>query len=382
MAVASRERTGSTARNWRLLAITSFCIAFGFGTYQAIFNNFIKERLGVQPEQLGVLESLREVPGLLTAFTASALVAIAEPRLGLMALTLSALGISAVGLSSSFGTLVAFTVSWSVGMHLWFAIQPSLTMSLSQSHATGRGLGQMARFSSLATLLALAFVTVVGNRVEYRHWFLLAGGAMLVGAAVCGRISSDLGSRSRPRLTFHPRFGLYYAMTMLEGCRRQIFMTFATYALVREYHTSVRVIGALMFVNSALALLGAPLVGSWTDRWGVRRMLTVYYVAVALIFTGYATIHWSYGLYALYCLDSLFMLVSNVGFPLYLRRIAGPKELTSSLMMGLTFNHVAAVGVPILGGLVWQAWGYENPFRVGVVIVLISLLLCRRLPAK
>lgn len=382
MAVASRERTSSTTRDWRLLAAASFCIAFGFGTYQAIFSNFIKERLGVQPEQLGILESLREVPGLLTAFTASALVAIAEPRLGWMALTLSGLGIAAAGWSSSFGTLVSFTVSWSVGMHLWFAIQPSLTMRLSQRHAEGRSLGEMARFSSLATLLALACVTGVGNRVEYRSWFLLAGAVMLVGAAVCGRISPDPGSRSRPRLTFHRRFGLYYAMTMLEGCRRQIFMTFATYALVREYHTPVHVIGALMFINAALALLGAPLVGAWTDRWGVRRMLTAYYVGVALIFAGYATIHWSYGLYALYCLDSLFLLISNVAFPLYLRRVAGSGELTSSLMMGLTFNHVAAVGVPILGGLVWQHWGYENPFRVGVGIVLVSLLLCRRLPAK
>src|SRR5262245_38420953 len=100
MAVATGEKRGGTTRDWRLLAAASFCIAFGFGTYQAIFNNFIKEHLGVQPEQLGVLESLREVPGLLTAFTASALVAIAEPRLAVAALTLSALGIASAGWSS------------------------------------------------------------------------------------------------------------------------------------------------------------------------------------------------------------------------------------------------------------------------------------------
>jgi predicted MFS family arabinose efflux permease len=368
-------------RNWRLLAAVSFTVSFGFGIYLAVFQNFISERLGVVPSQLGILESLREVPGLLTAFVASALVAFAEPRLAMGALALSAIGIAATGQAPSFVVLVAFSVTWSVGMHLWFALQPSLTMSLTLRDGAGRGLGRMQRFVALANLLALALVTGIGNRLDYALWFLIAGQAILFGALICRGISPDIGSTSRPRLSFHPRFRLYYLLTMLEGCRRQIFITFATYALVREYHTPVTVIGALMFVNHTVTLLGAPIVGAWTDRLGERRMLTVYYVAVAVIFAGYATVHNPHGLYVLYCLDSLFFLFS-VGLTTYLRRIAGSEDLTSSLMMGLTFNHVAAVAVPIAGGLVWERYGYENTFWVGVGIVALSLLLCRRLPDR
>jgi predicted MFS family arabinose efflux permease len=326
-----------------------------------------------------VLESFREVPGLLTAFTASLLVGISEPRLAVGALALSAAGIAATGQARSFPMLVSLAVTWSVGMHLWFALQPSLTMSLSRRHAEGEGLGRMQRFSALATLLALALVTAVGTRIDYRNWFLVAGGVMVVGAGICRRMAPDLGTVGRPRLTFHRRFGLFYALTMLEGCRRQIFTTFATFALVREYGTPVQVIGALMFVNNLLSLIGAPIVGRWTDRFGERRTLTLYYAAMALIFAGYATLHRREGLYVLYCLDSFFFLFS-MGLTTYLRRLAGPEELTSSLMMGLTFNHVAAVIVPILGGLVWERYGYESAFWAGVGIVALSLALCRRLP--
>jgi predicted MFS family arabinose efflux permease len=233
----------------------------------------------------------------------------------------------------------------------------------------------------MATLVALALVAGIGARLEYGWWFLIAGVMMATGAGLCRGLSADLGMVGRPRLTFHRRYGLFYALTMLEGCRRQIFITFATYTLVREYHTSVAVISALMFINNLITLVGAPIVGAWTDRFGERRMLTVYYLAIALVFAGYATVHARIGLYALYCLDSLFFLFS-VSLTTYLRRIAGPDELTSSLMMGLTFNHVAAVIVPVFGGLIWERWGYENTFWCGVGIVLLSLILCRRVPSK
>jgi hypothetical protein len=88
-------------RDWRLFSATTFCYAFGYAVYTGLFQNFFREILHGGPGQLGVLESLREVPGLLTAFTAGTLAAVAETRIGSIALLISAVGIAASGFAPS-----------------------------------------------------------------------------------------------------------------------------------------------------------------------------------------------------------------------------------------------------------------------------------------
>jgi hypothetical protein len=52
--------------------------------------------------------------------------------------------------------------------------------------------------------------------------------------------------------------------------------------------------------------------------------------------------------------------------------------------MGSTANHVAAVGVPVLGGLIWSAFGYQVTFFAGAATCLVSVLvaLAINLPAQ
>ena len=65
----------------------------------------------------------------------------------------------------------------------------------------------------------------------------------------------------------------------------------------------------------------------------------------------------------------------GVGITTYLNRIVRPGEMTPSLAMGQTMNHVAAVVIPLAGGLLWHRFGYHAPFWCGVVAALASLLI-------
>ncbi|MFN2289965.1 MAG: MFS transporter, partial [Anaerolineae bacterium] len=54
-----------TKRLFRTLAIANFLLYLGFNVWRAVFNNFAVEELGVSAAQMGLLQSAREIPGLL-----------------------------------------------------------------------------------------------------------------------------------------------------------------------------------------------------------------------------------------------------------------------------------------------------------------------------
>ncbi len=371
----------SARRDLWLLFVVQFGMSFAMGIYFGIITNFITERLGVQPYQLGILESLREVPGLLTAFTASLVAGLAEPRLGLLALSINGLGVALTGQAKSFSFLIMSAMLWSIGFHLWTSVSPGLTMRVAQENQEGRRLGQMSSVSSLASLSALALVFFGAKSIGYSHLFLLSGLLLLLSSLPCWFLSQDLATPGRQPILFRWKYRRYYGLVFLEGCRRQIFTTFAAYALVREYHTSVQTMALLMLINGFSTLITAPKVGEWVDRVGERKVLSFYYLGLILIFTGYATLRKAYLLYLLYCLDSL-LFTCGVGINTYLRRIVPPQEMTPTLAMGVTMNHIAAVTVPLIGGALWSRWSYPVTFLAGAVVAGASLKVALALPEK
>lgn len=179
---------------------------------------------------------------------------------------------------------------------------------------------------------------------------------------------------------FRREYGLYYLLTFLEGCRRQIFSIFASFALILVYHVPVQHMLLLQFVNSVLIAVTAPRIGKLVDRVGEKLPLTAYAIGLIVVFLGYATFENVWALYALFLIDNV-LFSFGVGFTTYLHRIVRPAELTPSLAMGTTMNHIAAVTVPVGGAYLWSVTGnYQLPFWVGVGIAGVSLIATRWLP--
>jgi MFS family permease len=370
-------------RDWALFTALTFLFGFGFAVYAGVFQNFLRDVMHARPLQYGWLESLREVPGLLTALTAGTLVMLAESRVGVVGLLITAVGIGVTGVVGDFWLLVAVSMFWSVGFHLWMSVSPAITLALAKGREGGRHLGRMQAVGSTATLSALGFAWLLsqwGPKRLYNPYFLLAGGCMLAAAVLCARLSTHAAGAPRARLILRREYGLYYLLTFLEGCRRQIFAVFASYTLIYVYHAPLSRMLALQFVNAILIAFTAPAMGRFIDRHGERGPLTVYSVALIAVFLGYASIPNIWVLYVLFLIDNILFSFS-VGFTTYLHRIVRPNELTPCLAMGLTMNHVAAVTVPIGGAWLWErSHNYQLPFWVGVVIAIVSLIATRWLP--
>lgn len=374
----------AVSRDLKRLWTAVFFLFLGFGVYAACSVNFATEVIRIGPQDIGRVEAVRELPGFLCVFVAALTMRIVEPILGALALTLLAVGVAAYATVQGVPALFAWSFVWSVGMHTWMPISSSLTLNLADDQNKGKRMGQTASVSSVGNVLGLLAVAALGHALTYPQWFVIGGGMIAVGAVTLLTLRRDIGHMDKPRLVWKSKFRRYYLLSLLEGGRKQVFFTFAPYTLAKIYHAPLSVMAALYVINGLVTFVGAPMVGRLIDRIRERKILTVSYTCLIIVFALYGSIHlapkalgMSAGLVfpilcGLYCLDNLLYL-STTCLTTYMQRIADPEDLMPTLSMGVTMNHVAAVSVPLIGGFLWSRFSYPVMFLAGGVVVIMSL---------
>jgi predicted MFS family arabinose efflux permease len=361
------------------LAAANFAFGLAFGIYGTIFFNFIGQDLGISPHELGLLETIREVPGLLTAGIAALVMTVAEPVVGAVALLLLGAGYVNYFYIDGIPSLIVFSLVSSVGFHMWMPISHTLALRLSRVSEQGKRMGQLRAVAAVANLAGIGLVALVASASGLRPLFIVAGVIAMVGTLLVLRVRGVPRTKRPPRLLVRRAYWLYYALTFLDGARRHIFMTFALFLLVRVHDSSVQTIAILHLVNGVVSIAAVYVFGRLIDRLGERRILMTAFGALALIFVGYAVIPIVAVLFVLYVLDNLFFS-AEVGVTTYLAKIAiDPADIRPSLVTGMTVNHIAAVIIPLTGGILWEAFGHWVPFVGGAILAVASLALSSRI---
>ncbi|MGA2264947.1 MAG: MFS transporter [Phycisphaerae bacterium] len=346
--------------------------------------NFLWEQIRISGQQLGFLEAARESCGI-TAFLLLALMAgLAEPLVGSAMLILVAVGLGAYFRAGSFTQIVLLSLVWSQGLHIWMPLPNSITLALAEPGRAGHRLGQIQASSVLGFGAGLAGAYVLTRLgVPMRPLYLVASAAAVMAAAACLGIPRQIRA-SRAPLVLRRRYGLYYILCLLEGWRKQISISFATYLLVKVYGAPLTHMLLLSGCVQTVGYFASPAVGKLIDRIGERKILLFYYSCLTVFFVGYATIPNRAVLYALYVVDNAFFVFA-LALTTYVNRIAPSREHTSTLSMGIAMNHVAAVLMPLVGGLLWSRLGYSWAFLTGVLAaggsILAALRVGRHTPA-
>lgn len=361
-------------RRFLLLAVASAAVGVFFGVQLTIFTNFAVERLAITPSGLGNLEALRELPGVVNVLIVNLLLRIAPPVLGGMFLVVMGAGLALLPLSGSITALTLFSLVWSVGFHCWLPLQQAMALSFSPAGDKGVWLGRLRSVESLAWLVAAGVCFLVQARLDYGGMFVMAGATTILGGLVLLLAGGERpAGQVRPRLLFGRAYARYYVLSALQGCRKQIFVTFAALVLVKVFAVPVRDMILLVIANQVLSMVAGPLMGRLVDRYGERITLSASHVLLALVFCGYALVRDVRFLYVLFCLDSL-LFVGGIALTTWLHRIAPPGDVQPGLAMGVAMNHVAAVLAPFAGGLAWEAFGYPCVFWAGAAVALASVL--------
>lgn len=365
-----------------LLFIMAFAVPLSFSAWQALLNNFAIEKVAFTGREMGILQSLREIPGFLAFGVVFVLLLIREQSLALLALFLLGLGTALTGFFPSALGLYLTTILMSIGFHYYETIQTSLAQQWIPKHLAAETFGRLIAVKSLAAIAAFALIWLGTNflTLDYR-WLYLAFGGVTIGIAIVSRLIFPYFPQptvQHKHMVLRRRYWLYYCLVFMSGARRQIFMVFAGFLMVEKFSYSVSDISLLFLLNATLNVMFARKIGQLIARFGERKALVLEYTGLILVFCGYGLVNTGWLAAGLYVLDHLFFALA-ISLKTYFQKIAAPQDIASTAGVSFTINHIAAVGIPVVFGLLWL----NSPalvFYIGAAMASVSLVLSLLIP--
>ena len=358
---------------YRFLVVTSIASMTGLQTWLIIFNNFAVEQAGLEGHHIGIIQSVREIPGFLTFLVVYAILCMKEHRLSSVSILALGFGLAMTGFFPTFGGILGTTLIMSFGFHYYETTNQSLTLQYFDAHVSPWVFGKLRSFAAAASIGTGIFIYAMVSVASYSTVYLLLGGAIVL--AGLWSFLQDPVDRSLPSqrktMVVRKKYWLFYFLTFMAGARRQIFMAFAVFLLVKQFRFSVKEVTALFVLTNLLTYFLGPLIGRAIIRFGERAVLSLEYSSLIFIFIAYATVT-SKGLLAfLYVMDHL-VFNCAIAIRTYFQKVSDPRDIAPSMAVGFTINHIAAVVLPALGGLLWII-DYRIPFFVGAAFSLVSL---------
>jgi len=386
-------------RDFLLFLLSGVFIGITLSVEGSTLTNYLKEHFGMLILHRSALEMPRELPGLLVVLVVGALAFLGgDVRKSIAANLLAAAGMLGLGIiPPHYGILVAVIFIYSMGIHIYMPLSGSIGMGFARPEATGYVLGRLSSVTNIAVVISSAVLWALFRylHISYTTALTIGAAAFLASAALLCAMKPPQTVRTKKRYIFRKEYRLYYWLCMLYGARKQIFLTFGPWVLVDVFRQPVTTMSLLFFIVAVIGIFVKPWVGHLIDTMGERVVLSG--EAILFLFTclGYAFAESLFApaaaLFVIYVCYVADFTLDSVGMArtTYMKKIARtPEEISPSLSLGTSLDHIVTIFLPILGGLVWLrggAGGYRYVFFGGAVIALlnfISSLMIKERPAS
>jgi predicted MFS family arabinose efflux permease len=313
-------------------------------------------------------------------------------RLAVLANAAADLGLVLIGLfAKTFPLTLVFLFVFSVGQHLYMPLSSGIGMSLAREGRDGRVLGDLSGASNLAAIVG-SFVVFIGfSRLHFTYTvgFLLAAAALVVASVCLYRMTPDEPVPIKTRFALHKEYRLYYVLSVLYGTRKQIFITFAPWVLVTVFDQKVQALATLLTIGGVVGILFKPLLGRAIDRFGERVILVAEALVLVVVCVGYGFAKSVFPegvalavVFVCFVADQLLMSV-GMARATYLKKIARhPDDVTPTLTMGVSIDHVFSIAIAVISGAVWAAVGYRWVFLIGACLAGLNLVAALRVPPR
>ncbi len=375
---------------WRqpisLLFVMGAGMPIAFYTWATLLNNFVKEAANFSGFDIGVLHMIREVPGFLAVLVIYLLFLIREQRLGLLSLTLLGAATAVTAQFPSYGGIMALTLLSSIGFHYYETVNQSLQLQWLPKDKAPQILSWIMAVASVSTLIVYGTIKFLWEPLGLTYNLVyMVGGLTTATIALAAWMIFPQFEAPHPqekKMVLRRRYWLYYALQFLAGARRQIFMVFAGWMMVERFDYGVDDLALLYLINYVINIVIAPVFGLAIKRFGERNALVFEYAGLVCVFLAYAGVYyfeWSALVAAiLFILDHIFFGLA-LALKTYFQKIGAPEDMAPTAAVAFTINHIAAVGLPALLGLLWLV----SPAAVFVIAALIatsSLILATLIP--
>jgi len=365
-----------------LLYLFSAAVPLSFATWQALINNFAIEQVGFTGIEIGILQSLREIPGFIAFGVIFLLLIMREQTVAFLALLALGIGTAITGYLPSIMGLYFTTVLMSMGYHYAETIHQSLTLQLISRERLPVVMGKQIAVGSFTGLIVFVAIYCLIDLFDLGYQLVyVLGGALTVAIALVMILKFPHfkgESEQHKKIILRKRYWLYYLLTFLSGARRQIFVVFAGFLMVEKFHFTVGEMSMLFLANGVLTIYLAPKIGRLVSYWGEKRTLTLEYCGLIVIFSGYAIAESAVFASMLYIFDHIFFAMA-IALKSYLKKIADPADIAATAGVSFSINHIAAVILPFALGIVWIV-SPPIVFIIGASIAVMSLLLSQLVP--
>lgn len=357
-------------------------VPLSFSVWMTLIDNFSIERVHFTGREIGILQSLREIPGFMAFAVVFVLLLVREQALAYLSLLVLGIGTMLTGWFPSVVGLYMTTVLMSLGFHYYETMQTSLSLQWLGKKEAPYVLGKIIAVGSFTSIIIYGLLALATRiwELEYVVIYSVGGGATVLIVLFCWWFFPHYPEKvvQHKHIVLRRRYWLYYALVFMSGARRQIFVVFAGFLMVEKFGYSVGQISTLFLINAGLNMFLAPRIGRLIGYIGERRALLLEYCGLICIFTAYAFVTDHRVAAGLYVLDHMFFAMA-IAIKTYFQKIADPKDISSTAAVGFTINHIAAVGLPAVFGLIW-VHSHSVVFLVGAGMALVSLLLSFLVP--
>lgn len=380
----------------RLFVVVLALTALANGLGNTIFSNYFNEVFHIDSVQRGFIEVPRESPGILCMVLVAALGFLGNLWMSVAAQVLVLIGFIVLGwMSPGYGTMLVFLFIHSLGMHFFMPLNDAISMDLAEKGKVGTTLGRFKGVNTLFSMVA-AVLVFVGFRTGFFSFQsktvlpFAIGAAATAGAvvllALMAMSAPQRDAVKNHRLLFRRRYMPYYMVTLAYGCQKRIKIVFAPWVVINLLGRGADTVALLTIVVHLAGTWLAPVIGKMLDRLGVKRMLWVeaVYIAVSFSVMGLLAgmlaggsfglsdpLTWLvFGAYVLCVLFEQFNMVHSY----MMRAIAlDPSEVTRTLSVGLSVDHVMAIVASPIMGLIWNAWGVQYVFWLAALSALFQV---------
>lgn len=380
-------------RDFILFLIASGILGISQSIDSSFFNNFLNDTFHLAVTQRTLLEIPREFPGVMVVFISGLLLSFGDVRIASIANIMAAFGIFGMAFfSKGYGTMVAWLTLYSMGQHLFMPVSNSIGMNLSDSENMGKRLGQINGFNTAVFLVVSLLTAFISKNIKISYKLAFATAAIAFSAAtiMIAFMTPHREKKKVKRFILRKKYALYYLLSIVYGARKQIFITFGPWVLIKAFNQGVSTFAILSFLVAGAGMFIKPLIGSMIDKKGEKFVLGAEAIALIFVCLGYTISKPLSGsskytgmaliiVCVCFVVDQILVAV-GMARATYLKKIAvQPEDVSPTLSMGLSIDHIVSMFVPFLGGYIWSRFGYEYVFFGGACIAALNFILTRRI---
>lgn len=389
MSIKTKLHLNNIPRELYLFFLATIAMGIAYSVYDSTFNNYLNNRFALTGFQRSFLEIPRELPGLLCVFVTALFWFLDSRRLAVVAMMFGAAGSLLMWyLSPTYGILMIWLFIYSMGSHLFLPIQSTIGMELADTDKPGQRLGQINSLRNLAVILG-SFLVFLGFKYfhfSFQNTFVITSIALVIAAVLLFSMRPEKNKLPATYFKLHKEYNLYYFLAILYGSRKQIFLTFAPWVLVTVFKQPTQTMATLFFVGGIIGIIFQPILGYMIDHLGEKVVLVAEAILLALVclLYGFSKSLFSESValwvtFICYLLDQMLMSVS-MARATFMRKIAkSPDDIQPALTVAVTIDHVFSISIALIGGVIWNVFGYQYVFLLGVVIAIINFFVASRI---